>query len=693
MNNKEDILIGKTAVAFGYINPVQLATCIQQLQKIRQQNTNCSLSQIFLREGLLSQAQLQAIEKQSFGRYRIEKEIGRGGMGRVYRAYDPQLDRVVALKTLLSQEQGNAVDRFLREAKTTAKLEHPNIIKVFDIGTESGMNFFAMEFINGVTLKKAIQNKMSTRSLIELMIKICRAVDYAHQNGVVHRDIKSVNIMLDANNIPYVMDFGLAKVTQVSKELSRSGTIVGTLEYMAPEQASGNTREVDAKSDIYSLGVVLYEICTGQTPFRGKSFANLIRQINEDEPRSVTEIKPRLSKHLDAICKKAMAKDKKRRYKSAQLLAQDLEKFLSGEKIKIKKMSPFHTLALQIKKRKFTFALTSAMLIVFSFTIYLQNDQLQKWKNTAIRYKNQAHQYEEKYKNFTRSRMNKKQIVKTLRAYPQLPKFEQDLRTSEILRMASPQDLTAIMQEFPKFKMLLINLLGQMSPDNDNPLLIDELQKVDAVTNPKLAETIILALSRWLHPKAYPLINNLRNRFPTMHPLRWRTKNAFNYLAKNTGKPQDRDAITNMRLTNITDSALLATAMPKNKVRIELSVTFRGDGTILDTVGVASAAEGAWNLRVSEEKIILSVYFAQSGPRDVRGWTNIGLYARKNREHHVVIDVKNSVYQLTVDGEKSKEYQRGPLAQLPVYLGDYPRDNSNTYGAIIGNVQVLYIGQ
>ncbi|BBM81849.1 serine/threonine-protein kinase [Candidatus Uabimicrobium amorphum] len=276
-----------------------------------------------------------------FGHYRIEGELGRGGMGRVYKVYDTRLKRIVALKMLLSEASTNnrEVKRLLIEARATAKLRHPNIVTLYEIGQNNNQPFFTMEFIPGACLKTIVRKKsLSARQTVQIMIRVGNAVAYAHKEGIIHRDLKPANIMMD-NDEPKVMDFGLAKMVKTEHSLSKTGMILGTLRYMPPEQASGKVKEIDERSDVYSLGATLYELLTGQPPFREGSSFDILYKILEEEPQAPRKIKRTLHKDLENICLKALAKKKQQRYQSANEFVADLQRFSRGEPIMAKPSS------------------------------------------------------------------------------------------------------------------------------------------------------------------------------------------------------------------------------------------------------------------------------------------------------------------------------------------------------------------
>ena len=267
----------------------------------------------------------------NIGKYKITSILGKGAMGIVYRALDPDINREVAIKTIrfdLVSEEGDReemMERFMREAQAAGKLTHPNIITIYDVGREKEMTYIVMQLIEGKSLQKVISSgeKISTQEVIQLMDQLCKGLDYAHDNGIIHRDIKPANILLDKEGKPFIVDFGVARLE--TSTLTQAGTTLGTPSYMSPEQVMG--KKVDRRSDIFSLGGILYELLTGKRAFQAQSITTVIYKIIHEEPVALTEVKKGLPTGFEQIVCKALAKDPKDRYQNCAEFAADLQNF------------------------------------------------------------------------------------------------------------------------------------------------------------------------------------------------------------------------------------------------------------------------------------------------------------------------------------------------------------------------------
>ncbi len=270
-----------------------------------------------------------------FGRFELLAEVGAGGFGTVFKARDPKLDRVVALKiphTRRLLDEGHR-RRFVQEARHVAKIRHEGIIPVFEAGEAEGIPYLVAEFVEGVTLERQLQSRRPpVEEAAGLCIQIAEALHHAHEAGIVHRDVKPSNVMLDGDGRPYLMDFGLAKQETGDSTVSVTGAILGTPAYMSPEQAAGENESVGVRSDVYSLGVVLYQLLTGELPFRGNNNM-LIHQILNDDPRSPRTLNDRIPRDLEMICLKAMSKEPRQRYAAAEEFAEDLRRYVRREPV------------------------------------------------------------------------------------------------------------------------------------------------------------------------------------------------------------------------------------------------------------------------------------------------------------------------------------------------------------------------
>jgi serine/threonine protein kinase/WD40 repeat protein len=275
----------------------------------------------------------------SLADYELIREVARGGMGVVYEARQKSLNRIVALKMIRAGELADAEDvaRFYSEAEAAANLRHPNIVAVYEVGragTDGEHHYFTMDFVAGPSLLEIVRKQpLDARTAAQYVARIARAIQFAHDRGVLHRDLKPANILIGDGGEPLVTDFGLAKRLGTDSGVTIAGTVLGTPSYMPPEQAAGKLSELGPHSDIYSLGAVLYECVTGRPPFVAADIMEVFRQVMQEEPLPPRRLSPKLPRDLETICLKCLAKDKQRRYHSAAALADDLERFLRNEPI------------------------------------------------------------------------------------------------------------------------------------------------------------------------------------------------------------------------------------------------------------------------------------------------------------------------------------------------------------------------
>src|SRR5262245_53265305 len=305
------------------------------------------------------------------GDYELLEEVGRGGQGVVFRARQKSLNRTVALKVVSLGQWASKehLKRFRREAEAAASLDHPCIVPIYEVGDRDGACYFSMKFVNGGQLDEVFKREpISIREAAELIAKLARTVHYAHQHGIVHRDIKPGNILVDANGEPHLSDFGLARLLETESTMTGTLEMMGTPSYMAPEQALGNKAPLTSATDVYGLGAIFYQLLTGQPPFMGGTAYETISLVLDREPRQPRLLNPKVGRELSTICLKCLEKNPKNRYSSALALAEDLEHWVKHEPIRAHRTGIF-TRGRKWMQRKPAIAALIASLVALAAAI------------------------------------------------------------------------------------------------------------------------------------------------------------------------------------------------------------------------------------------------------------------------------------------------------------------------------------
>jgi eukaryotic-like serine/threonine-protein kinase len=324
---------------------------------------------------------LNAIEPPSMtgharmGEFELMEKLGKGGVGIVYKSYHPRLQKTVAIKILKDAGELSIDDlnRFRGEALLAANLQHANIVQVFDILQESGNPFIVMEYVDGGSLEQKLDRKpQPPRQAVEWLLTVARAVAYAHEHQIIHRDLKPANILVTREGVLKITDFGLGKRLDSALNETRSGMIIGTPQYMAPEQAAGNTQQIGPSADIHALGAILYEMLTGRPPFQGVTLVEILEQVVNAEPPSPSRLVARIPRELSTICLKCLSKSPTRRYATATALAEDLRRWQDGEAIVARPTGRLERLNRSIRKHplRSALAVAAALLVFLATTVY-----------------------------------------------------------------------------------------------------------------------------------------------------------------------------------------------------------------------------------------------------------------------------------------------------------------------------------
>jgi serine/threonine protein kinase len=327
-----------------------------------------------------------------FGDYEILEEIARGGMGVVYKGRQVSLNRIVAIKMILSGELAGPddIERFHNEAQAAANLKHPNIVAIHEVGQHEGKYYFSMDYVEGQSLAEVIHaGPLPAQKAAEYVKIIAEAVHFAHQRGTLHRDLKPANVLVDADDQPHITDFGLAKRVTGDSGLTATGAVMGTPSYMSPEQASGRQADVGPHSDVYSLGAILYELLTGRPPFCAATAVATLRQVTDTPPTAPHKLKDDVPQDLETICLKCLEKSPHTRYHSARELAEELGRFLNHEPIQAKPASAVRKVDAWIRRRPWVITLTASLVVLaLVCVVYFQFQQ-----NLLIQYQQSHPQY------------------------------------------------------------------------------------------------------------------------------------------------------------------------------------------------------------------------------------------------------------------------------------------------------------